>query len=244
MVAATCFMLGSPLLDQVRVGRPTFASLWLVAAALLVAGSIVDAPRLWKGALLGLVLFGALLTDFQIALFCGVWLVVYGVARFRRRHLAALAVGGVVSLVPFAVIFLPALVAGGYPRPTSADMVEYSFRIWDFLDPTVLPHALGFELAAVAVLAVVLPVAASADVAVARRRRGVSGAGARAGVAAARGAVAVRAPQYLAADGAVPYSVPHGHAGGAGAVGAARTRIGAAVARPLGPGSGGRGGQH
>ena len=102
LVAATCLMLALPLLDQLRVGRPTFASVWIVACALIVAGSLVDAPRLWKGLLLGLVLVAALLTDFQIVFFCGVWLAIYGIAHFRTRHVAALAVGALVFFVPFA----------------------------------------------------------------------------------------------------------------------------------------------
>jgi hypothetical protein len=159
LVAATCLMLMSPLLDQLRVGRPTFASLWIVACTLIVAGSLVDAPRLWKGLLLGLVLVAALLTDFQIVFFCGVWLAIYGIARFRLPHAAALAVGALVFLIPFGVLFYPALAGAavaGYPQPVPADMREYSFRIWDYVDPAVVPHAYGFELGAAAVVGAIL----------------------------------------------------------------------------------------
>jgi len=159
LVAATCFMLASPLLDQIRVGRPTFASLWLVAIALLISGSLAQAPRVWKGLLLGLSLLAALLTDFQIALFSAVWLVVFGITRFRTRHLAALAVAALVSGVPFGLLFAPALVgasAAGYPQPDARDMLEYSFRIWDYLDPAVLPHAYGVELGLGAIAALIL----------------------------------------------------------------------------------------
>jgi len=159
LVAATCLMLAVPLLDQLRVGRPTFASVWIVACALIVAGSLVDAPRLWKGLLLGVVLVAALLTDFQIVFFCGVWLAIYGIAHFRTRHAAALAAGGLVFLMPFGVLFYPALAgaaAAGYPQPLPADMLEYSFRIRDYVDSTVVPRAYGFELGAAAVAGAVV----------------------------------------------------------------------------------------
>jgi hypothetical protein len=156
LVAATCFMLSSSLLDQIRVGRPTFGSLWIVAGALLVAGSLVDAPRLWKGVLLGLFLVAALLTDFQVVLFCALWLAIYGLVRFRPRHAIPLALAALVSAVPFGLVFYPALADAaetGYPQPSAADMVVYSFRFWDYADPAVVAHAYGFELGAGAVAA-------------------------------------------------------------------------------------------
>jgi hypothetical protein len=155
VVAGVCFMLASPLLDQIRVGRPTFASLWITAAALLVLRQLLNAPRLWHGALLGGLLAAALVTDFQMLLFTSLWLAVYGLVRTRPRHVATLALAGGLAALPFVLIFLPALTADDYPRPRLVDMQEYSFRIWDYLDPSVAAHAYGLELgiAAVAALA-------------------------------------------------------------------------------------------
>jgi hypothetical protein len=156
LVAAVCFMLASPILDQLRVGRPTFASLWIAIAALLVMRRLLHAPRWWLAVALGALLLAALVTDFQIVLFTGLWLAAYGITRVRPRHLAALAVAGLIAAVPFALVFYAALAADEYPRPSLQDMQEYSFRVWDFLDPTVVPHAFGIELAVAAVAAIVL----------------------------------------------------------------------------------------
>jgi hypothetical protein len=146
VVAATCFMLAASLLDQFRVGRPTFASLWIVVAAILVLRSLLARPRMWHGAALGGLLLAALFTDFQIVLFCGLWLALFGGYRVRIRHLGPLALAGALAAVPFGVLFLPALSADDYPRPGLSDMQEYSFRVWDYLDLAVLQHAYGFEL--------------------------------------------------------------------------------------------------
>ncbi len=147
LVAGACFMLATPVLDQMRVGRPTFASLWLVAAALLVMRSLLAAPRVWHGVVLGALVAAALLTDLQIALYVALWLAVYSVWRARARHALPLALGGAVAAACFVIVFAPAFLAGGYPRPSLADMAVYSFRLWDFADPSVLEHAAGIELA-------------------------------------------------------------------------------------------------
>ena len=235
LVAATCLMLALPLLDQLRVGRPTFASVWIVACALIVAGSLVDAPRLWKGLLLGLVLVAALLTDFQIVFFCGVWLAIYGIAHFRTRHAAALAVGALVFLVPFGVLFYPALAgaaAAGYPQPVPADMREYSFRIWDYVDPAVLPHAYGFELGLAAIVGAVLLWRSGKVWVWLVGAAGVSAAGARPVPPTHRHSAALRIPEHVATAGAVSNPVPHGHTSRARAGGGARPR--AHAPRPLG----------
>jgi len=155
VVGAVCFMLASPLLDQVRVGRPTFASLWITAGALLVLRQLLDRPRLWNGVVLGALLLAALFTDFQIVLFTALWLAIYAIAPVRPRHVLPLGVGALVAALPFVLVYLPALTADDYPRPRLVDMQEYSFHIWDYLDPTVAPHAYGLEfgLAAVATVA-------------------------------------------------------------------------------------------
>lgn len=158
-LAGACLLLASPVLAQMRVGRPSFAALWLVAAALLVAGSLLDQPRAWKGVLLGGVLFATLLSDFQVAFFAAIWLGVYSVYRLRRRHLLAVVLAGLTAGVPFGLIFYPALAradAAGYPRPTLEDTLPYAFRLVDYLDPAVIPYAYGFDLLGGALLAVAL----------------------------------------------------------------------------------------
>ncbi len=156
LVAATCFMLATPLLDQLTVGRPTFASLWLVAASLLVMRALLRRPHLWHGVALAALLLGAMFTDFQIALYAALWLAMYAVWRLRWQHAPSLALGAWLSAVVFGVVLYPALRSDDVPRPALADMQEYSFRVWDFVDPTVLQHAYGLELGVTAVAAIVI----------------------------------------------------------------------------------------
>ena len=154
LVAATCLLLASPVLAQMRVGRPSFGALWVVAAALLGLASLLDRPRAWKGVLLGGVLLAGLLSDFQVALFCAIWLLIYGVSRVRqltRGHVVAVALAAVTAGAPFLAVYYPALAraeAAGYPRPTLQDMLPYSFRIEDYVNPEVIPYAYGFDLLA------------------------------------------------------------------------------------------------
>src|SRR5262249_28480484 len=152
-VAAASFMLAAPILDQIDVGRPTFASVWIVALALVVMRRLLLQPRLLDGLLLGALLVAALLTDFQIALYAALWLVVYAVWRLRPRHLPSLAVGAVGPGIVFGAVFLPALLSDAGPRPSLDDMREYSFRVADAVDPAVLQHFYGLEFAVAAILA-------------------------------------------------------------------------------------------
>jgi hypothetical protein len=159
MLAGACLLLASPVLAQMRVGRPSFAALWLVAAALLVSGNLLDDARAWKGVLLGGVLFAALLSDFQVAFFGAIWLTVYAGYRLRPRHLLSVAVAGLTAGVPFLVIFYPALAraeALGYPLPTVEDMLPHAFRVQDYVDPAVVPYAYGFDLLLGAALALAI----------------------------------------------------------------------------------------
>lgn len=155
LVAAACFMLATPVLDQVRVGRPTFASLWIVIGCLLVLDEMLKRPRVWHGAALGVLLVAALLTDFQIALYAALWLAIYGAWRLRPRHALPLTLAAVLAGGVFVLIFYPALAQSDVPRPSSQDMQVYSFRVWDLVDPTVLRHAYGLELGVAAVAMIV-----------------------------------------------------------------------------------------
>ncbi len=156
LVAATCFMLATPLLDQFRVGRPTFASLWIVAAALVVMSALLERPKVWHGITLGGLLVAALLTDFQIALYAALWLAIYAAWRLRQQHVPSLALGAWLAALVFAVLFYPALRADDLPRPALQDMQEYSFRVWDFVDPSVVQHAYGVEFALAAIVALAI----------------------------------------------------------------------------------------
>jgi hypothetical protein len=157
VLAATCCMLASPILAQLRVGRPSFGSVWLVAGAVLAAGSLLDRPHAWKGIALGGLLLGALVSDFQIALFAAIWLIVYGVYRawrdrgalVSRGHVVAIGLAAALAGLPFLLVYYPALAradAAGYPRPALDDMLPYSFRLVDYADPLVIPHVYGFDL--------------------------------------------------------------------------------------------------
>jgi hypothetical protein len=172
LIAAVWAFLGMPLLDQLRVGRPSFASLWIVVAALLSLRSLLTAPRLWNGAALGLCLLAALLSDFQMVLFTGLWLGLYGLYRLWSfaLHTPVLGIGrrlvstglmltlaALIFLIPFLLLFYPALSgAQGYVQPSLDDMKLFSFRFWDYLTPRTMPLVYGYELFASAVVAVIM----------------------------------------------------------------------------------------
>ena len=152
LLAAACLLLASPVLAQMRVGRPSFAALWLVAAALVALGSLLEHPRAWKGLALGGLLLAALLSDFQMALYAAIWLAVYAAwhqRQFGKQHVLPLAVAAIVAGLPFLLIYYPALAradAAGYPRPSLQDMLPYSLRIEDYVNPEVIPYLYGFDL--------------------------------------------------------------------------------------------------
>lgn len=159
LTGAVWTMLGTPLLFQITVGRPTFGSIWIVCCALVTLRSLFDQPRWWKGVILGGLLLAAVLTDFQIVLFSGLWSFIYGLYRLwcdrttilSRRHLLSLGVGGLVFGIPFFAIFYPALSgagASGYQQPVLESMMLYSFRPADYLTPGILELVYGYELLA------------------------------------------------------------------------------------------------
>ena len=155
LVGAVCFMLASPLLDQIRVGRPTFAALWITVLAVLVVRQMCRAVRWWHVPALAGLLVATLFTDFQIVLYSALWLAIYAVAHVRTRQVVPLLAAGLIAAIPFLLLFYPALAADDYPRPTLADMREYSFRVWDLTDPEVAPHLVSLELALAALWALV-----------------------------------------------------------------------------------------
>ena len=167
LVAATWLMLSSPVLAQLRVGRPAFGSIWIVMVALMLFDSLLARPRPWKGVALGLTLLAGVSSDFQVFLFAVMWLALWGVVRlwqegWRRlgaAHALALTLGVVVCGVPFLAVYYPALAQAGslaYASPTWRDMSVYSFRVWDYVTPRYIQRIWGYEFLATAVAAPVV----------------------------------------------------------------------------------------
>ena len=166
-VAATWLMLSSPVLAQLRVGRPSFGSIWIVMVALILFDSLLARPRPWKGVALGLTLLAGLSSDFQVFLFAVLWLVLWGAARlwqdgWRRlgaAHVLALTLGVAVCGVPFLAAYYPALAQAaslGYASPSWRDMSVYSFRVWDYVTPRYIQQIWGYEFLAASVAALVV----------------------------------------------------------------------------------------
>jgi hypothetical protein len=153
VLAATSLMLAGPVLAQIRVGRPTFASLWIVAAALLALNGMLSQPTLARAIGLGVLLVAALLTDFQIVLFTAIWLTVYATYRvgrdLRQLQLGRVVLAGslavAIFLVPFRLVFYPAFGISGLPTPGLDDVQTYSFSYSDYLMPEMIPYAYGHE---------------------------------------------------------------------------------------------------
>lgn len=165
LVAAVWTMLSTPLLFQLDVGRPAFASLWIVAGALIFLRRLCDKPDTFHAFMLGFLLILALFSDFQILLFTAVWLLFYGLYRLlrdkkavlTRQHRLAFGTAGIIVLIPFMFIFYPALTrTDGFVRPSLRDMVVYSFRFWDYVTPSTLTLVYGYELLVTAILALVV----------------------------------------------------------------------------------------
>lgn len=165
--AAVCFMFCLPVVTQFRVGRPSFASMWIVCLALVALMSLLDRPRAWTGLALGGCLLAALFTDFQVLLFAVFWLAIYMLYRLSRdrmailtrAHLGQFGVAALVVLGPFVAIFYPALAGAeraGYPTPTAENALAFSFRVQHYLMPAAVRAAGGYELFASAVVAVLV----------------------------------------------------------------------------------------
>jgi hypothetical protein len=157
LVAASALMLGGPALDQFRVGRPIFASLWITCAALIAARRLLARPGVAWTVVLGATLVAALFTDLQMLLFTSVWLAwlaVWTLASERgidaRRAAAAAAAVAIVAVPLFAIVY-PAFSGGSSPAlsvPGREEAVRYSLRWWDYFVPSVMPRAVGgYELA-------------------------------------------------------------------------------------------------
>jgi len=165
VVAGLAFALSGPILMQFRVGRPSFGALWIACAALLAARRLFARPSAWTGALLGLCLAAALLTDFQIVYFTVLWLAAYLIfrlARDRRHvltrpHLGGWAVAAIVPAVLFFVLNYPSLASrlDRYPLPSLDDMRAYSFQVRYYLAPQLIPLYSSYVLVVGALAALI-----------------------------------------------------------------------------------------
>lgn len=154
MVAAAALMLSGPALDQFRVGRPIFAAIWVTCAALIATRRLLARPTIGWTIALGSALVAALFTDLQILLFTAIWIgwiVAWHVAAERgldERRAAALAAAIAMVAAPFLLVVYPAFGGGALPVPDREEAMRYSFRWWDYLEPSIVPRAIGgYELA-------------------------------------------------------------------------------------------------
>ena len=163
LLAGTCLMLASAVLAQMRVGRPSFACLWLVVACVMSFEATLAcqsrAGRLGRGLLLGVLLFAAALADLQMLLYSGLWLGMRALGRLRDpRLLPSVPALGLCALgfgLLFGPIYGPAL-AAGYQAPALADMREYSFRYFDYLTPDLVQDVYGYDLLLGVILGLIL----------------------------------------------------------------------------------------
>ena len=220
-MAATALMLCGPVLDQIRVGRPIFASIWITCAALILARRLVARPTVGSATALGAALVAALFTDFQMLLFTLLWIAMLAAwTVWRERGVDWTRAGaGLLALAvlaaPFGLILFPgARRCGrrGYPGAIAG-------RGRRVLVPLVgLPHAVGDAACARRLRAgcgarrwpVRGQTRATGKVLAAGRR---SAAPARVGADAEvhRYPAAVLAVDDVAADAAVPHALPPDH---------------------------------
>jgi hypothetical protein len=73
------------LLFHFRVGRPSFACLWIVMGAMLALRWLLARPSVLSSLALGAFLVAALLTDFQMVLYTAIWLGLYLVGYVVER---------------------------------------------------------------------------------------------------------------------------------------------------------------
>jgi hypothetical protein len=154
VAAAAALMLSGPALDQFRVGRPIYAAIWVTCAALIATRRLLARPTVAWTIALGSALVAALFTDLQILLFTAIWIgwiVMWHVASehgIDRRRAVALAAAVAMAAAPFLLIVYPAFSGHALPVPDRDEAVRYSFRWWDYFEPSILPRAVGgYELA-------------------------------------------------------------------------------------------------
>jgi hypothetical protein len=156
LAAAATLMLAGPVLEQMRVGRPIFASVWITCSALVIARRLLARPSLAWSVSLGATLVASLFTDLQMLLFTSLWLtclIGWTVAReggLDRYRLGGLVVAAAIVALPFLAVIYPAVssATSGGAVPSVTEALTYSFRWWDYFTPSIVPRAIGgYELA-------------------------------------------------------------------------------------------------
>lgn len=162
VLAGAYAALAPAALFHLRVGRPSFGSIWVVALAALAWEGVAVRRRPADAVALGACLILAAGLDMQMVLFSATWVAVMALVRWRetvellrtRAGLTCMALAAFVG-APTALLYAPAFVssaAHGYALPSDADTLGYSLRYWDFASPTVVSTSLGLVVTASALL--------------------------------------------------------------------------------------------
>ena len=150
LIAATWAMLAPQVLFHFRVGRPALGCIWIVIAAILSLRALIEKPGPLPATLLALSLLLALFADLQVVLFSVLWLGLYVAANWKRvitrPVLVALSAVAAVTVLPFLLVFYPALSDRSYSLPSLDDIAAYSLSAWHYLTPSAIPHIYGYEL--------------------------------------------------------------------------------------------------
>jgi hypothetical protein len=158
LAAGAALMLSGPVLDQMRVGRPIYASLWITCAALVVARRLLARPTLARSLGLAAMLVVSFFTDAHMLLFTSLWLaclVVWTAVSQRGLdvgRLGSLAAAVAIAALVFLTLMYPAIerATSSGAVPSTAEAVRYSFRWWDYVTPSIVPRAIGgYEVALV-----------------------------------------------------------------------------------------------
>jgi hypothetical protein len=164
LISSSLFMLSSPILQHIVLGRSALGAMWIVAGTLYAFRKTLARPRIGTSLLFGGTLAAGLLTDFQIFLFTLLWLVVYGVGLLctgavwplKRSQIAAIGLPVLFAGFLFAVLYAPVFSSAflnNYPQPGLQDMSVYSLRWWDFLKLESIPYVYAYEFGVLALIA-------------------------------------------------------------------------------------------
>ena len=152
LMAGALALLAPAVVFHLRVGRPSFGSIWPIALALAALLRLARTGRRSAGTALGACLVAALLIDYQTLLFaiCSLLLLLGWLGLDRRRihdrFAAGLALASILLMVPFLGVYYPALANAatqGYPVPSAADTLVYSHALGNFASVPFLRSTLG-----------------------------------------------------------------------------------------------------
>jgi hypothetical protein len=168
LVAAAWAMLATPMLFHFRVGRPSFAAIWIVVLAILALRRLLNGPKPGNVVVLGLLLVAALVSDLQILFYAALWLAIIGLgillaegkSLLDKKRVLGLVAAGLIVFLPFIFIYYPAFAemsSGDFPEATLDGMMGYSFSMEHYLTPALVRYAYGgYEMLLASVAAVVL----------------------------------------------------------------------------------------